>query len=81
VTFDFYLDYAFIALCFLYVVKWYEDGNAALSNENMDDENNDWLHRTESHQPQSWHGDNKNIPMQEIGILIMFVVSMVPFSN
>jgi hypothetical protein len=38
VTFDFYLDYAFIALCFLYVVKWYEDGNAALSNENMDDE-------------------------------------------
>jgi hypothetical protein len=77
--------YAFIALCFLYVVKWYVDGNAALSNENVDDENNDWLHRTESHQPQPRHGDNENdnenIPMQETGILIMFVVSTVPFSN
>jgi hypothetical protein len=41
----------------------------------VDDENNDWLHRTESHQPQPRHVDN------EIGILIMIVVSTVPFSN
>jgi hypothetical protein len=81
VTFWFRWIYAFIALCFLYVVKSYVDGNAALSNENVDDENNGWLHRTESHQPQPQHGDNENIPMQETGILIMFVVSTVPFYN
>jgi hypothetical protein len=79
VTLIFIWIYVFIALCFLYVVKWYVDGNAALSNENVDGENNDWLHRTESHQPQPRHGDNENIPMQETSILIMFVVITVLF--
>jgi hypothetical protein len=68
-----------MALCFLYIVKWSVDGNAALNNENVDlDENNNWLHTNESYQPQLRNVDNENKPVQLPSIVIKLIVSMKP---